>query len=195
MFGDYYWIEWKNKLINGIFVVSKYCMKKGSEFYVLRYFILIIVFFSLIGSTNFPKNIYFINRDGYDSRIAKNYSFCKDGSVAFLHFLKSQYSLVIRAYFFGTPTPYPRVSSFWNAIFVSQPKFPPRKRHPKGPRVPTGAYGCSRVPTGLEKSVFFLVFTIRKYPFKGQKCTKILVVGPFRLLTWSRPTGADQNPP
>ena len=68
-------------------------MKKGSEIYILRYFILIIVFFSLVGSTNFPKNIYFINRDGYDSRIAKNYSFCKDGSVAFLHFLKSKYKL------------------------------------------------------------------------------------------------------
>jgi len=68
-------------------------MKKGSEFYVLRYFILIIVFFSLIGSTNFPKNVYFVNRDGYVNRIAKNYSFCKDESVAFLYFLKSKYKL------------------------------------------------------------------------------------------------------
>ena len=42
-------------------------------------------------------------------------------------------------------------------------------------RVPTGAYGCPRVPTGLEKSVFFIVFTIRKCPFKGQKYTKIVV--------------------
>ena len=55
--------------------------------------------------------------------------------------------------------------------------------------------GCPRVPTGLEKSAFFLVFTIRKCPFKGQKWTKILVVGPFRLDTWSLPTGDDQNPP
>ena len=63
------------------------------------------------------------------------------------------------------------------------------------PRVPTGAHGCPRVPTGLEKSAFFLVYTIRKCPFKGQKCTKILVVGPFRLDTWSLRTGDDQNPP
>ena len=68
-------------------------MKKKLEFYFLRYFILIVVFFSLIGSTNFLKKVYFVNRDGYDRRIVKNYSFCKDESVAFLHFLKSKYKL------------------------------------------------------------------------------------------------------
>ena len=56
-------------------------------------------------------------------------------------------------------------------------------------------HGCPRVPTGLEKSAFFLVFTNRKCPFKGQKCTKILVVGLFRLDTWSLPTSDDQNLP
>jgi hypothetical protein len=68
-------------------------MKKKIEFYILKYFILIIVSLSLIGSTNFLKKIYFVNRDGYDSRIAKNYSFCKDESVAFLYFLKLKYEL------------------------------------------------------------------------------------------------------
>ena len=68
-------------------------MKKKLEFYFLRYFILIVVFFSLIGSTNFFKKIYFVNRDDYDSRIAINYSFCKDESVGFLHFIKSKYKL------------------------------------------------------------------------------------------------------
>ena len=68
-------------------------MKKKLEFYFLRYFILIVVFFSLIGSTNFLKKVYFVNRDDYDSRIVKNYSFCKDGSVGFLHFIKSKYKL------------------------------------------------------------------------------------------------------
>ena len=68
-------------------------MKKKLEYYFLRYFILIVVFFSLIGSTNFLKNVYFVNRDGYDSRIVKNYGFCKDESVGFLHFIKSKYKL------------------------------------------------------------------------------------------------------
>ena len=68
-------------------------MKKKLEFYFFRYFILIVVFFSLIGSTNFLKKIYFVNRNDYDSRIAKNYSFCKDESVGFLHFIKSKYKL------------------------------------------------------------------------------------------------------
>ena len=68
-------------------------MKKKLEFYFFRYFILIVVFFSLIGSTDFFKKIYFVNRDDYDSRIAKNYSFCKDESVGFLHFIKSKYKL------------------------------------------------------------------------------------------------------
>jgi hypothetical protein len=68
-------------------------MKKKIEFYILKYFILIIVFFSLIGSTNFLKKVYFVNRDAYDSRIVKNYNFCKDESVAFLYFLKSKYKL------------------------------------------------------------------------------------------------------
>ena len=62
-------------------------------------------------------------------------------------------------------------------------------------RVPTGAYGCPRVPTGLEKSVVFLVCTIRKCPFKGQKCTKILVVGTFGLGAWSLPNSDYRNPP
>ena len=68
-------------------------MKKKIKFYIFKYFILIIVFFSLIGSTNFLKNVYFVNRDGYDSRIVKNYGFCKDESVGFLHFIKSKYKL------------------------------------------------------------------------------------------------------
>ena len=68
-------------------------MKKKLEFYFLKYFILFIVFFSLIGSTNFFKKIYFVNRDDYNSRIAKNYNFCKDESVGFLHFIKSKYKL------------------------------------------------------------------------------------------------------
>ena len=41
-------------------------MKKKIEFYILKYFILIIVFFALIGGTNFLKNVYFVNKDGYD---------------------------------------------------------------------------------------------------------------------------------
>ena len=68
-------------------------MKKKLEFYTLKYFILIVVFFSLIASTNFLKKIYFVNRDSHDDRIAKNYNFCKDESVAFLRFLKSKYKL------------------------------------------------------------------------------------------------------
>ena len=39
------------------------------------------------------KKIYFVSRDDYNSRIAKNYSFCKDESVGFLHFIKSKYKL------------------------------------------------------------------------------------------------------
>jgi len=68
-------------------------MKKKLEFYFLKYFIFIVVFFSLIGSTNFLKNVYFVNRDGYNSRIVKNYGFCKEESVGFLHFIKSKYKL------------------------------------------------------------------------------------------------------
>ena len=68
-------------------------MKKKLEFYFLRYFILIVVVVFLIESTNFFKKIYFVNKYNYNSRIAKNYSFCKDESVGFLHFIKSKYKL------------------------------------------------------------------------------------------------------
>ena len=68
-------------------------MKKKIEFYILKYFILIIVFFPLIGVTNFLKNVYFVNKDGYDKRVKESYSLCKDESVAFLLFLKSEYKL------------------------------------------------------------------------------------------------------
>ena len=68
-------------------------MKKELKIYTLRYFILIIIFFSLIKSTDFFKKIYFLNTYGYSARIAKNYSFCKKGSIPFLHFLKKKYKL------------------------------------------------------------------------------------------------------
>ena len=68
-------------------------MKKRSEFYILRYFILIVIFFSLIKSTNLLKNVYFVKVYNYDTRITKNYNYCEDESVAFLHFLKSKYKL------------------------------------------------------------------------------------------------------
>jgi len=68
-------------------------MKKKIKYYFFRYFILIVIFFSLAKSANFFKNFYFVNRDDYNSRIKKNYDFCNHESVAFLHFIKSKYKL------------------------------------------------------------------------------------------------------
>ena len=68
-------------------------MKKELKIYTLRYLILIIIFFSLIKSTDFFKKIYFLSTYDYSARIAKNYSFCKEGSIPFLHFLKKKYKL------------------------------------------------------------------------------------------------------
>ena len=68
-------------------------MKKELKIYTLRYFILIVIFFSLIKSTDFFKKIYFLSTYGYSARIVKNYSFCKEGSIPFLHFLKKKYKL------------------------------------------------------------------------------------------------------
>ena len=68
-------------------------MKKKLKIYFLRYFILIIILFSLITSTDFFKKIYFLSTYGHSARIAKNYSFCKKGSIPFLHFLKKKYKL------------------------------------------------------------------------------------------------------
>ena len=52
----------------------------------------------------------------------------------------------------------------------------------------------ARVPTGLEKNAFFS-FSPLGNALLRVKCTKILVIGPFRLDTWSLPTGDDRNPP
>jgi|TARA_B100002003_G_scaffold237691_1_gene255082 hypothetical protein len=68
-------------------------MKKELKIYTLRYFILIIIFFSLIKSTDFFKKIFFLNAYDYSQRISKNYSLCKKGSIPFLHFLKKKYKL------------------------------------------------------------------------------------------------------
>mgnify|MGYP000533613852 CR=1 FL=1 len=68
-------------------------MKKELKIYTLRYFILIIIFFSLIKSTDFFKKIYFLDVYDYSQRISKNYSLCKKGSIPFLHFLKKKYKL------------------------------------------------------------------------------------------------------
>ena len=68
-------------------------MKNKIKFYIFRYFILIVIFFSLIKSTDFLKKVYFLNKYNYNQRIGKNYDFCKNGSVPFLHFLKSKYKL------------------------------------------------------------------------------------------------------
>ena len=68
-------------------------MIKKLKLHTFRYFILIVVFFALLGSTNFLKKIYFINKYEYVERIGKNYSFCKNGSIPFLHYLKTKYNL------------------------------------------------------------------------------------------------------
>ena len=68
-------------------------MKKLFKNNILKYFLIIVVFFSIIKSTNFLQNVYFVNRDSYDDRIEKNYSSCKGESVAFLYSLKSKYKL------------------------------------------------------------------------------------------------------
>ena len=68
-------------------------MKKELEIYILKYFVLIIIFFSLIKSTDFLRKIYFLGKYDYTQRIGRSYNFCKDGSVPFLYFLKDKYRL------------------------------------------------------------------------------------------------------
>ena len=68
-------------------------MKKKLKIYTLRNLILIVIFFSLIKSTDFFKKIYFLSVYNYNTRIVKNYSFCKKGSIPFLHSLKRKYKL------------------------------------------------------------------------------------------------------
>ena len=68
-------------------------MKEEIKNYILKYFIIIIVFFSLIKSTDFFKKVYFLSVYDYNQRITINYSLCGKGSVAFLHYLKKKYKL------------------------------------------------------------------------------------------------------
>ena len=67
-------------------------MKKKINFYIFKYFILVVIFFSLIKSTDFLKKVYFTNKYNYEQRIAKSYNYCNDESIAFLHFLKKKYN-------------------------------------------------------------------------------------------------------
>ena len=66
-------------------------MKKKGKFYFFKYFILAVVLFSLIKITDFSKKIYFVNKYDYNQRIRINYSYCKDGSIPFLLFIKENY--------------------------------------------------------------------------------------------------------
>ena len=68
-------------------------MKKEFKIYILKYFILIIIFFSLVKSTDFFRQVYFLSVYDYNQRISRNYSYCKNGSIPFLHFLKAKYKL------------------------------------------------------------------------------------------------------
>ena len=68
-------------------------MKKKGKFYFFKYFILAVVLFSLIKITDFSKKIYFVNKYDYNQRIRINYSYCKDGSIPFLLFIKENYKL------------------------------------------------------------------------------------------------------
>ena len=68
-------------------------MKQKLKVYTFKYFILIVIFFSLIEITDVLRKVYFLSRDSYIERIGKNYSFCKDGSIPFLYFLKDKYQL------------------------------------------------------------------------------------------------------
>ena len=68
-------------------------MKEKIGFFIFKYFTLIIIFFCLIQTTNFAKNLYFVNKYNFNKRISKNYNICGDGSFGFLHFIKTKYKL------------------------------------------------------------------------------------------------------